>query len=96
MDLEFAPEDLAFRDEVRAFIAEAFDEEMRAKLAQSKNHHLPKEPQVRWLKRLGEKGWIAPDWPVEYGGTEYFKAAGPKFGAVLAGRPEVEYLDGVG
>ncbi len=31
-----------------------------------------------------------------HGGTEYFKAAGPKFGAVMAGRPEVEYLDGVG
>ena len=69
MDLDFAPEDLAFREEVRAFIAEAFDEDMRAKLAQSKNNHLDKEAQVRWLKRLGEKGWIAPDWPVEYGGT---------------------------
>lgn len=31
-----------------------------------------------------------------HGGTEYFKAAGPKFAAVLAGRPEIEYLDGVG
>jgi quinol monooxygenase YgiN len=31
-----------------------------------------------------------------HGGTDYFKAAGPKFGAVLAGRPEIEYLDGVG
>ena len=31
-----------------------------------------------------------------HGGTAYFKAAGPKFGAVLAGRPDVEYLDGVG
>ena len=30
-----------------------------------------------------------------HGGTDYFKAAGPKFGAVLAGRPEIEYLDGV-
>ena len=30
-----------------------------------------------------------------HGGTDYFKAAGPKFAAVLAGRPEVEYLDGV-
>jgi quinol monooxygenase YgiN len=30
-----------------------------------------------------------------HGGTEYFKAAGPKFGAVLAGRPDIEYLDGV-
>ena len=31
-----------------------------------------------------------------HGQTEYFKAAGPKFGAVLAGRPDVELLDGVG
>jgi quinol monooxygenase YgiN len=31
-----------------------------------------------------------------HGGTDYFKAAGPKFAAVLAGRPEIEYLDGVG
>ena len=31
-----------------------------------------------------------------HGGTDYFKAAAPKFGAVLAGRPDVEYLDGVG
>jgi quinol monooxygenase YgiN len=30
-----------------------------------------------------------------HGGTEYFKAAGPKLGACLAGRPEIEYLDGV-
>ena len=69
MDLDFAPEDLAFREEVRAFIAEAFDDDMRAKLAQSKNNHLDKEAQVRWLKRLGARGWIAPDWPVEHGGT---------------------------
>ena len=31
-----------------------------------------------------------------HGGTDYFKAAGPKFAGVLAGRPEIEYLDGVG
>ena len=30
-----------------------------------------------------------------HGGTEYFKAAGPKLGPCLAGRPEIEYLDGV-
>ncbi|HSV03730.1 MAG TPA: acyl-CoA dehydrogenase family protein [Phenylobacterium sp.] len=69
MDLDFSPHDLAFRDEVRAFIAEAFDADMRAHAAQSKNAHLDKAGQVRWLKRLHAKGWIAPDWPVEYGGT---------------------------
>ena len=31
-----------------------------------------------------------------HGKTEYFRAAGPKFAGVLAGRPEIEYLDGVG
>lgn len=31
-----------------------------------------------------------------HGGTDYFKAAGPKFAAVLGGRPEIEYLDGIG
>lgn len=31
-----------------------------------------------------------------HGGTDYFKAAGPKFAAVLAAMPEIEYLDVVG
>jgi alkylation response protein AidB-like acyl-CoA dehydrogenase len=69
MDLDFSPEDLAFQDEVRAFIKSAYDDDMRAHMAQSKNAHIDKAGQVRWLKRLNEKGWIAPDWPVEYGGT---------------------------
>jgi quinol monooxygenase YgiN len=30
-----------------------------------------------------------------HGGTEYFRAAGPKMGPCLAGRPEIETLDGV-
>jgi len=69
MDLDFTAEDLAFGAEVRAFIAEAYDDDMRAHAAQSKNAHIDKAGQVRWLKRLHEKGWIAPDWPEEYGGT---------------------------
>jgi quinol monooxygenase YgiN len=32
----------------------------------------------------------------QHGQTDHFKAAGPKFAGVLAGRPEIEYLDGVG
>ncbi len=69
MDLDFSQGDLAFRDEVRAFIAQAFDDDMRAHMAQAKNAHIDKPGQVRWWKRLNEKGWMAPDWPVEYGGT---------------------------
>jgi alkylation response protein AidB-like acyl-CoA dehydrogenase len=69
MDLAFSPDDLAFRDEVRAFIAANFDDDMRARMALSKNAHLDRAGQIRWQKRLYEKGWIAPGWPVEYGGT---------------------------
>ncbi len=68
MDTSFAPEDLAFRDEVRAFFARAYDDELDGRLSSSD----PKEYKgaiVDWQKRLHEQGWIAPGWPVEYGGT---------------------------
>ena len=66
MDTSFAPEDLAFRDEVRAFFAEQFDEELQALLKQPDTY---KEARVIWQKRLHAQGWIAPSWPVEHGGT---------------------------
>ena len=94
MDLNFSPEERAFGAEVRAFIAEAFDDEMRAKLAQSKNNHLDKASQVRWLKRLGDRGWMAPDWPVEYGGTGW--SLGQKYiydmEMALAGAPSTSNM----
>jgi hypothetical protein len=40
MDLAFSKDDVAFRDEVRRFIDENFDAELRAKMAQSKNGYL--------------------------------------------------------
>ena len=68
MDTSFTPEDLAFRDEVRAFIAKEYDEELQAKLV-SGEPPVYKQAVIDWQKRLHEKGWIAPNWPVEYGGT---------------------------
>ncbi|MCU0881641.1 MAG: acyl-CoA dehydrogenase family protein [Hyphomonadaceae bacterium] len=68
MNLQLSPDDLAFRDEVRAWIAEAYDPALRAKMALSKNGYLDKEGQVAWQKALHARGWIAPDWPVEHGG----------------------------
>lgn len=64
MDISFAPEDLAFRDEVRAFFAENFTEELIARL---KGDNF-KEAIVEWQKLVHAKGWIAPNWPAEYGG----------------------------
>ena len=69
MDMNFRPEDEAFRSEVRQFITDAYDEEMRRAGAASHNGYLPKDLQVRWQKRLYEKGWVVPNWPVDMGGT---------------------------
>jgi alkylation response protein AidB-like acyl-CoA dehydrogenase len=69
MDLSFSKEDLVFRDEVRRFIEENYDEELRRKNAQSKNNYLDKDGMLKWQRALYRKGWAAPNWPVEYGGT---------------------------
>jgi alkylation response protein AidB-like acyl-CoA dehydrogenase len=69
MDLAFSKDDIAFRDEVRRFIDENFDAELRAKMAQSKNGYLDKDGQLKWQRALYKRGWAAPNWPAEYGGT---------------------------
>ncbi|BCW89834.1 Putative acyl-CoA dehydrogenase FadE17 [Alphaproteobacteria bacterium SO-S41] len=74
MDLAFTKEDLAFRDEVRAFIAANFDEDMRQQSANSKNGYMSKEAHVRWQKALYAKGWAATNWPKQYGGAGFTPA----------------------
>jgi alkylation response protein AidB-like acyl-CoA dehydrogenase len=71
MDLSFSPEDIRFRDEVRAWIADNYADDLKRQLAQSKNGYLDKAGQVRWQKTLASRGWAAPDWPVEYGGPGF-------------------------
>ena len=68
MDLSFTPEDTAFQQEVRSWIADAYTPELRAKMAMSKNGYLDKEGQVAWQRKLHERGWVAPNWPQEHGG----------------------------
>jgi alkylation response protein AidB-like acyl-CoA dehydrogenase len=69
MELAFTEVDLAFRDEVREFLDYAIDDELRYQISVSRNGYLPKEHQLRWQDHLSEKGWLAPNWPVEFGGT---------------------------
>lgn len=68
MDYTFSDDDLAFRDEVRAFIGEHFTPELRAKAAKSTTGYLEKADHVAWQKALYKKGWVAPNWPVDHGG----------------------------
>lgn len=66
MDLNYSDEDLAFRDEVRAFLAAKLPPDLQHKV---RSHlRLSKDDSVRWHKILAAQGWVAPGWPVEFGG----------------------------
>ncbi len=71
MDLNFAPEDETFRQDVRRWIEENYDDDLRAAMAQTKNGYLDKERLARWQKKLASKGWLVVDWPEEYGGPGF-------------------------
>ena len=68
MNLDFSPEETAFRDEVRAFIAENYPKQLTGS---GLRDDMPPEDLVAWHKVLGEKGWSVPAWPSEYGGTDW-------------------------
>ena len=67
MDLSFSPEEEAFRRDVRAFIADAKPKLPDIGAAESADR--TKEEYLAWHKLLYKKGWVAPLWPKEYGGT---------------------------
>jgi alkylation response protein AidB-like acyl-CoA dehydrogenase len=66
MDLHFTPEEIAFRQEVRAFISENLPADIHAKM--KLGHGPSKEDTVRWQRILNAKGWAGLSWPKEWGG----------------------------
>ncbi len=67
MDINYTPEESAFRDEVRAFLNDKLPADISRKVKEHKR--LGKEDTVRWQKILNEQGWLALHWPKEHGGT---------------------------
>ena len=67
MDLTFTQEELAFRDEVRAFLAASLPAEMRRKVLEGQE--VSSGDTVRWQRTLHQRGWGGPNWPKEFGGT---------------------------
>jgi alkylation response protein AidB-like acyl-CoA dehydrogenase len=63
MDLNYSPEELSFRDEVRDWLSKNLPPELKDK------SHLSREELLRWHRILAKKGWVAPAWPKEWGGT---------------------------
>jgi alkylation response protein AidB-like acyl-CoA dehydrogenase len=104
MDLTWTPEERAFREEVRAFVLAKLPADLRAKTFA--HHRLKRDDYLRWHRILVEKGWGAPSWPKEYGGTgwnavqrmifeiECFKAGAPRllpFGLGMIGPVLIKY-----
>jgi alkylation response protein AidB-like acyl-CoA dehydrogenase len=67
MRLALSVEDMALREAVQAFVADSLAADVRAKVAAGVA--LSKAEQIAWQKALHARGWIAPSWPVEFGGT---------------------------
>jgi alkylation response protein AidB-like acyl-CoA dehydrogenase len=67
VDLNYSAEELAFRDAVRAWLRASIPADLKAKV--ERFAELSKADVQRWHRILAQKGWIAPHWPVEWGGT---------------------------
>jgi alkylation response protein AidB-like acyl-CoA dehydrogenase len=72
MDLDFNLEEQAFRDEVRRFLAAELPADIRDRMRRDDASRI-RDDIVRWQKILHAKGWGAPAWPVEFGGTGWSK-----------------------
>ena len=89
MDLNFTPQEEAFRAEVQAFLKAKLPARIANKV--KAGQRLSKADQDEWHAILNERGWLANHWPQEYGG--------PGWGAVekfifdtecaLAGGPRI-------
>src|SRR3546814_9580748 len=66
MRIDLAPEDLVFREEVRAFLREKLPPDIKRKVDNGVS--LRRDDIMRWHRILYERGWVAPNWPAEWGG----------------------------
>ncbi len=82
MNVTFTADELAFRDEVRAF----FRDEMPEGIAEKQELGVPLDPEdhVAFQKALFRKGWAGYNWPVEYGGTGWTAVQKYIFGVEMA------------
>ena len=69
MDLNYSPEELAFRDEVRGWLQANLPNDLREKV--TNYQELSRDDLLGWHRILAKKGWIAPEWPVEWGGQNW-------------------------
>jgi alkylation response protein AidB-like acyl-CoA dehydrogenase len=66
MDLRFSADELAFRDELRAFYRDNLPNDLREKMRLGDSPE--KEDTIRWQRILNKRRWAAYSWPKEWGG----------------------------
>ncbi len=71
MDLKLSSEDARFREEVRDFLSKALTAELREAGRKRTSLWQEIESAMSWQSILHAKGWAAPDWSVEHGGTDW-------------------------
>ena len=71
MDLTWSARDLEFRDEVRAFLDEELTDDLRRAGRLMTSVYADHGASMAWQSILHERGWAAPEWPVEYGGCDW-------------------------
>jgi len=66
MDLNFTPDEQAFREKIHAWVKENLPREISDKVRNS--IRLSRDDMQRWAKILGKNGWLGWGWPKEFGG----------------------------
>jgi len=89
MDLNFTAQELAFRQQVRAWVREHLPPDISHKV-----HHalrLTREDMQRWARILGRQGWLGWGWPEAFGGPGWNAVQKHLFEeeCALAGAPRV-------
>ncbi len=69
MDLSYSPDELAFRDEMRAFLRDELPKDIADKVRMGRE--LTKDDMERWHAILNARGWLAQNWPKAFGGAEW-------------------------
>ena len=69
MNLELAPADEAFRQEVRTFLDVKLTSDLRQRTTREGGVFSEGDTAREWQRILFDKGWVAPTWPAEFGGS---------------------------
>ena len=89
MDLNFTADELAFRAEIRQWVAEHLPQDISAKVHDALR--LSKDDMQRWAKILGARGWLGWAWPKQFGGPGWSAVQRHLFEeeCALAGAPRI-------